>query len=138
MSLLDKVKALFAEATPETIFVKTVDGQILLVKAPKLDLNVEIVTVDEAGVEQPLKDGDYVLEDNGIYRVIENDEGEDVDNEEYESIEQEIRSTILADNRLQVFNADIYAYDGQIKTLNCALVCSKEFNNPFDAMNQEM
>ncbi len=71
MSLLDKVKALFAEATPETIFVKTVDGQILLVKAPKLDLNVEIVAVDEAGVEQPLKDGDYVLEDNTNLSVLD-------------------------------------------------------------------
>lgn len=73
MSLLDKVKALFAESQvqlADTVFVKTVDGQIFLVKAPALELDVEIVAIDEAGVEKPLIDGDYSLEDNTVITVL--------------------------------------------------------------------
>lgn len=73
MSLLDKVKALFAESQvqlADTVFVKTVDGQIFLVKAPALELDVEIVAIDEAGVEKPLIDGDYSLEDKTVISVL--------------------------------------------------------------------
>lgn len=73
MSLLDKVKALFAESQvqlADTVFVKTVDGQIFLVKAPALELDVEIVAIDEAGVEKPLIDGDYSLEDKTVITVL--------------------------------------------------------------------
>lgn len=74
MSLINKIKAIF-EAEKEviladTIFVKTQDGQIFLVKAPALALDVEIVSVDEAGVEQPIIDGDYILEDNSTISVL--------------------------------------------------------------------
>lgn len=74
MSLIDKVKALFEAQTPvamaETIFVKTQDGKIFLVKSPQLALEAEIVMVDEAGVEQPIENGDYILEDLSTISVM--------------------------------------------------------------------
>mgnify|MGYP000875060024 CR=1 FL=1 len=65
MTLLDKVKALFAEDAPkaDTTFVKTKDGLIFLVKSPELKEEADIVLIDEAGAEQAIEDGDYVLED---------------------------------------------------------------------------
>lgn len=74
MKLINKIKAIFEAEKElilaETIFVKTQDGQIFLVKAPALALDVEIVMVDEAGVEQPILDGDYILEDDSTISVL--------------------------------------------------------------------
>ena len=73
MSLINKIKAIFeaekVNAAADTIFVKTQDGQIFLVKGPELALDVEIVSVDEAGVEQPIVDGEYTLEDTTVITV---------------------------------------------------------------------
>lgn len=81
---------------------------------------------------------DCILNEDGIYRTIEDDEGDDIDNPDYEEKEKEVRNAILNDEKLQMFGADFYAYEGQFKTLNVAIICSKEFDNPFDAMKQEM
>lgn len=119
MSLLDKVKALFAEATPETIFVKTVDGQILLVKAPKLDLNVEIVAVDEAGVEQPLKDGDYVLEDNTNLSVLDGKIAEIATAEEEVSDATEDETAAPVDTKMETIPAGDYTLEnGDVITID--------------------
>lgn len=75
MSLIDKVKALFEAQEPvimaETIFVKTEDGKIFLVKSPTLALDAEIVMVDEAGTEQPIENGDYILEDKSTLSILD-------------------------------------------------------------------
>ena len=75
MKLIDKVKALFeaqeAVVMADTIFVKTLDGKIFLVKSPTLALEAEIVMVDEAGLEQPIENGDYILEDNSTISVLD-------------------------------------------------------------------
>lgn len=75
MSLIDKVKALFEATEPvimaETIFVKTEDGKIFLVKSPTLALDAEIVMVDEAGTEQPIENGDYILEDKSTLSILD-------------------------------------------------------------------
>lgn len=73
MNLIDKVKALFAEVNKsdmaETVFVKTEDGKIFLIKAATPAVDAEIVMIDEAGVEQAIEDGDYVLEDKSTVSV---------------------------------------------------------------------
>ena len=75
MGLIDKVKALFEAQEPvimaETIFVKTEDGKIFLVKSPTLALDAEIVMVDEAGTEQPIENGDYILEDKSTLSILD-------------------------------------------------------------------
>lgn len=75
MSLLNKIKEIFAaeEVQPTemaNLFVKTMDGVILMVKAETLLVDSEIVMVDEAGVEQPLLDGEYTLEDGTEISVL--------------------------------------------------------------------
>jgi len=75
MSLLNKIKEIFAaeEVQPTemaNLFVKTMDGVILMVKAETLLVEAEIVMVDEAGVEQPLLDGEYTLEDGTEISVL--------------------------------------------------------------------
>jgi hypothetical protein len=75
MSLLNKIKEIFAaeEVQPTemaNLFVKTTDGVILMVKAETLLVEAEIVMVDEAGVEQPLLDGEYTLEDGTEISVL--------------------------------------------------------------------
>lgn len=81
---------------------------------------------------------DYILEDNGIYKIIEDENGEDIDNPKYEEIFNEVYKAIKADDRLQVFNTDIYAYEGEIKNLNIALICDKKYESPFEALEVEM
>lgn len=93
MNLIDKVKALFESQAPvilaETIFVKTQDGQIFLVKAPALALEAEIILVDEAGVEQPIENGDYILEDNSTISILDGKVAEIATAEE-EATEKEV------------------------------------------------
>ena len=66
MTLLDKIKGIF-ETAPEmpavdTIFVKTTDGKIFLVKGPECVAGVDVVEIDSAGVEQTIEDGDYTYD----------------------------------------------------------------------------
>jgi hypothetical protein len=75
MSLLNKIKEIFAaeEVQPTemaNLFVKTMDGVILMVKAETLLVEAEIVMVDESGAEQPLLDGEYTLEDGTEISVL--------------------------------------------------------------------
>ena len=75
MSLLNKIKEIFAaeEVQPTemaNLFVKTMDGVILMVKAESLLVDAEILMIDEAGVEQPLLDGEYTLEDGTEISVL--------------------------------------------------------------------
>lgn len=72
MSILDKVKALFADVAPATedkIFVKTKDGKIFSVKAKELAVDAEILLVNEDATETPVEDGDYILEDESTITV---------------------------------------------------------------------
>lgn len=81
---------------------------------------------------------DCILENNGVHIFIEDAAGEVIENEDYSRIESELRNSILNDNRLLIFEAGLYAYNGQAKRLDCALVCNSKFSNPFEALNQEM
>ena len=98
MKLINKIKAIFEAEKElilaETIFVKTQDGQIFLVKAPALALDVEIVLVDEAGVEQPILDGDYILEDNSTISVLAGKVAEIATAEEEAGDEAEVEATV--------------------------------------------
>ena len=98
MKLINKIKAIFEAEKElilaETIFVKTQDGQIFLVKAPALALDVEIVLVDEAGVEQPILDGDYILEDNSTISVLEGKVAEIATAEEEAGDEAEVEAPV--------------------------------------------
>ena len=98
MKLINKIKAIFEAEKElilaETIFVKTQDGQIFLVKAPALALDVEIVLVDEAGVEQPILDGDYILEDNSTISVLAGKVAEIATAEEEAGDEAEVESPV--------------------------------------------
>lgn len=98
MKLINKIKAIFEAEKElilaETIFVKTQDGQIFLVKAPALALDVEIVLVDEAGVEQPILDGDYILDDNSTISVLEGKVAEIATAEEEAGEEAEVEATV--------------------------------------------
>ena len=98
MKLINKIKAIFEAEKElilaETIFVKTQDGQIFLVKAPALALDVEIVLVDEAGVEQPILDGDYILEDNSTISVLEGKVAEIATAEEEAGEEAEVEAPV--------------------------------------------
>lgn len=74
MSILDKVKALFADVVPATedkIFVKTKDGKIFSVKAKELAVDAEILLVNEDATETAIEDGDYILEDDSTITVKE-------------------------------------------------------------------
>lgn len=126
MGLLDKVKALFAETEiqlAETTFVKTVDGQIFLVKAPELALDVEIVAVDEAGVEQPILDGDYSLEDGTVISVlggkvgeISTQEEEVADTNEEDAAPMEMEAIPAGDYTLD--NGDVITIDENQVVIN--------------------
>lgn len=72
MSLLKKIKEIFEaeEQALESIFVKTKDGIIFLVKSAELVEGSEIVSIDEAGVEQAIEDGDYTLEDDKVLTIV--------------------------------------------------------------------
>lgn len=98
MKLINKIKAIFEAEKElilaETIFVKTQDGQIFLVKAPALALDVEIVLVDEAGVEQPILDGDYILDDNSTISVLEGKVAEIATAEEEAGDEAEVEAPV--------------------------------------------
>lgn len=98
MKLINKIKAIFEAEKElilaETIFVKTQDGQIFLVKAPALALDVEIVLVDEAGVEQPILDGDYILEDNSTISVLAGKVAEIATAEEEAGDEAEVEAPV--------------------------------------------
>lgn len=71
MKLLDKVKALFTETemAEDKMFIKTKDGIIFAVTGTELAVDAPIVMIDEAGVEQPIEDGDYILEDDSTISV---------------------------------------------------------------------
>lgn len=73
MTILERVRALFAEETPvtNTVFVKTKDGQIFLVKDTELKLESEVVLIDETGTEQAIENGDYTLEDGSTITITE-------------------------------------------------------------------
>ena len=98
MKLINKIKAIFEAEKElilaETIFVKTQDGQIFLVKAPALALDVEIVLVDEAGVEQPILDGDYILDDNSTISVLAGKVAEIATAEEEAGDEAEVEAPV--------------------------------------------
>lgn len=71
MKLLDKVKALFTETemAEDKMFIKTKDGIIFAVNGTELAVDAPIVMIDEAGIEQPIEDGDYILEDDSTITV---------------------------------------------------------------------
>lgn len=81
---------------------------------------------------------DYILENNDIYRLVEDEEGEEVENTEYEKIEQEVKKAILKDERIQLFETGIYAYEGNFNTLNVAIICNAEYDNPFETFEEEI
>ncbi len=114
MTLLEKVKALFAEEKielAETVFVKTKDGQIFLVKSPKLDLEADIVLIDEAGTEQVIEDGDYILEDGYTLTVL-NGKVAEIATAEEESTEDTSTEEVAADEvKLEKLPAGDYTLD---------------------------
>ena len=114
MTLLEKVKALFAEEKielAETVFVKTKDGQIFLVKSPKLDLEADIVLIDEAGTEQVIEDGDYILEDGSTLTVL-NGKVAEIATAEEESTEDTSTEEVAADEvKLEKLPAGDYTLD---------------------------
>lgn len=127
MSLLNKVKALFAEEPQiqlaDTVFVKTVDGQIFLVKAPELALDVEVVAVDEAGTEQEILDGDYTLEDGTVISVlggkigeISTKEEEATDTNEEDVVPAEMEAIPAGDYTLD--NGDVITIDENQVVIN--------------------
>lgn len=127
MSLLNKVKALFAEEPQvqlaDTVFVKTVDGQIFLVKAPELALDVEVVAVDEAGAEQEILDGDYTLEDGTVISVlggkigeISTKEEEATDTNEEDVVPAEMEAIPAGDYTLD--NGDVITIDENQVVIN--------------------
>lgn len=76
MNLKDKIKAVRAifelntvEEVMEAKHIKTIDGLILSINSGLFEIDQEIVAIDEAGVEQPVIDGDYNLEDGTVITV---------------------------------------------------------------------
>lgn len=114
MTLLDKVKALFAEETPkaDTTFVKTKDGLIFLVKSAELNKDAEIVLIDEAGAEQAIEDGDYVLEDGSTITITKGKISDIVEAKEEDSSETEASEKVpLEEIKLEKLPAGDYTLD---------------------------
>jgi hypothetical protein len=122
MNILDKVKALFAETentmAADTVFVKTKDGLIFNVKASELAVDAEIVMIDEAGVEQPIEDGDYVLEDDstisikaGLVSVITPEVETPAEDTAEAGVEEEVMAAVIEAGDYTLENGDVITID---------------------------
>lgn len=80
--------------------------------------------------------------ENEMYKIepefIEDEEGEEIENPVYKESIEYVYNKVKNSNELQKFIYGSYAHDGKIKTLNETILCNKKFNNPFDAMAEEI
>lgn len=128
MKLLDKVKALFTETemAEDKMFIKTKDGIIFAVNGTELAVDAPIVMIDEAGVEQPIEDGDYILEDDstisvkgGLVSVITPEAETPAEEVAEDNVEEEVMAElVIPQGDYTLENGDVITIDDKGMVIN--------------------
>ena len=128
MKLLDKVKALFTETemAEDKMFIKTKDGIIFAVTGTELAVDAPIVMIDEAGVEQPIEDGDYILEDDstisvkgGLVSVITPEAETPAEEVAEDNVEEEVMAElVIPQGDYTLENGDVITIDDKGMVIN--------------------